>query len=118
MPVLIVSDPKTGKSQRVELSADKMGAILGLRIGGTVEGSIAGLPGQQLQFTGGTDKDGFPLRPDTQGGVKTQVLLSKGAGFHPKEKGERRKKTVRGNIVTAETTYLNFKILEQENGQN
>lgn len=117
MPVLIVSEPKTGKSQKIEISTDKMGALLGLRIGATIEGSIAGLPGLQLQFTGGTDKDGFPLRPDTHGGVKQQILLSGGVGFHPREKGQRRKKTVRGNTVTAETTYLNFKILEQQKSE-
>jgi len=117
MPILIVSDPKTGKSQKVEIDAEKMGAILGLRTGATIEGSIAGLPGLQLQLTGGTDRDGFPIRPDVHGGVKTQVLLNKGIGFHPRERGERRKKTVRGNTVTVETTFLNFKILEQQKSE-
>ena len=113
MPVLIISDPDTGKSQKVEIEEEKMGAVIGLRIGETVDGSFAGLTGHRLQLTGGCDKDGFPMRPDIHGGVKVRVLLSSGVGFHPREKGERRKKMVRGNIVTSETTFLNFKIIEK-----
>ncbi|RJS89302.1 30S ribosomal protein S6e [Candidatus Bathyarchaeota archaeon] len=113
MPVLIISDPETGKSQRVEIDEKGMNALLGLRIGETIDGTIAGLPGYRLQLTGGCDKDGFPMRPDIHGGVKVRVLLSGGVGFHPREKGERRKKTVRGNVVTPETTFLNFKIVKK-----
>ncbi|MFB0543334.1 MAG: 30S ribosomal protein S6e [Candidatus Bathyarchaeia archaeon] len=113
MPILIVSDPETGKSQKVEIAEDRIGAILGLRIGETINGSIAGLTGYKIQLTGGCDKDGFPMRPDIHGGGKVSVLLSGGVGFHPRGRGERRKKTVRGNVVTPETTFLNFKIVEK-----
>ena len=114
MPILIISDTKTGKSQKVEIDEKGMAPLIGLKIGDTIDGSIAGLAGQRLQLMGGCDKDGFPMRSDIHGGVKTQVLLSGGIGFNPREKGERRKKTVRGNIVTAETTFLNFKIVEKQ----
>jgi len=116
MPILIISDTKTGKSQKVEIEENKMAPLLGLRIGETIDGSIAGLAGQRLQLTGGCDRDGFPMRPDIHGGVKTRVFLSGGVGFNPREKGERRKKTVRGNVVTPETTFLNFKIVEPKSG--
>jgi len=113
MPILIVSDPETGRSQKVEIDEGRMTTLLGRRIGETIDGAIAGLTGYTIQLTGGCDKDGFPMRPDIHGGVKTRVLLSGGVGFHPREKGERRKKMVRGNIVTPETTFLNFKIVEK-----
>ena len=38
-------------------------------------------------------------------------------GFKPKNKGERKRVVVRGNTVTAETTFLNFKIVENPKGQ-
>jgi len=44
------------------------------------------------------------------------VLLSEGPGYRPRRRGERRKKTVRGNTVTPETTFLNFKIVEKPKG--
>lgn len=110
---LIVSDPKTGKSQVVELEGVKAVPLIGRRIGEIVDGSIAGLSGHKLLITGGTDKDGFPLRPDVHGGVKVKVVLSGGVGFHPKVEGERRRKTVRGNVITEDTVQINMKILEE-----
>ena len=118
MPILIVSDPVTAKSQKVEINERGMAPLLGLRIGETIDGSIAGLAGHRLQLTGGCDKDGFPMRPDIHGGVKVHVILSDGVGFNPRNKGERRKKTIRGNTVTPETTLLNFKIVEKTKGED
>jgi len=113
MPILIVSDPETGKSQKTELDASRLAPLLGLRVGEIIDGSIAGLSGHKMQLTGGTDRDGFPLRADIHGGVKGAYLLSGGVGYNPPQKGARKKKTVRGNTVTTETTFLNFKIIEK-----
>lgn len=117
MPVLIVSDPDTGMSQRVELEDARMSPLIGRRIGETIDGAIANLPGHRLQLTGGTDKDGIPMRPDVHGGVKTRIVLSGGVGYKPKKKGERKRVVVRGNTVTEDTTFLNFKIVEKPKGR-
>jgi len=116
MPILNISDPETGTTKRVEIDEDRMRVLIGRRIGEIIDGAVAGMPGYKLQLTGGCDKDGFPMRPDIHGGVKVKVLLSEGPGYRPKKKGERRKKTVRGNTVTPETTFLNFKIVEKPKG--
>ncbi|MEM1989198.1 MAG: S6e family ribosomal protein, partial [Candidatus Bathyarchaeia archaeon] len=79
-----------------------------------IDGTILGMPGVRLIITGGSDKDGFPMRPDVHGGVKTRILLSDGPGFMPKDKGERRRKIVRGNMITEDTLQINMKILEGE----
>jgi small subunit ribosomal protein S6e len=117
MPVLVISDPETGKSQKVELEEERMSPLVGLRIGAVIDGSIANLSGYRIQLTGGTDKDGIPMRPDVHGGVKAGIILSGGVGYKPKRKGERRRVVVRGNTVTPETTYLNFKIVEKPGGR-
>jgi small subunit ribosomal protein S6e len=57
------------------------------------------------------------MRPDVHGGVKARVVLSGGVGYKPKNKGERKRVVVRGNTITAETTFLNFKIIEKPKGQ-
>jgi small subunit ribosomal protein S6e len=57
------------------------------------------------------------MRPDVHGGVKARVVLSGGVGFKPRNKGERKGVVVRGNTVTTETTFLNFKIVEKPKGQ-
>jgi small subunit ribosomal protein S6e len=117
MPVLIISDPETGTSQRVELEDNRMGPLVGKRIGETIDGTIADLAGHQLQLTGGTDKDGIPMRPDVHGSAKSRVILSGGVGYKPKKKGERKRVVVRGNTVSVETTFLNLKIVEKPKGK-
>jgi len=116
MPILNISDPETGTTKKVEIDEDRMRVLIGRRIGEIIDGAVAGMPGYKLQLTGGCDKDGFPMRPDIHGGVKVRILLSDGPGYRPRRKGERRKKTVRGNTVTPETTFLNLKIVEKPKG--
>jgi len=117
MLVLIVSDPETGMSQKVEIEDARMSPLIGRRIGEVMDGAVANLSGHKIQLTGGCDKDGIPMRPDVHGGVKARIILSGGVGFKPRNPGERRRKTVRGNIVTAETIFLNFKIVEKPKGR-
>ena len=113
MPVLTVSDPETGTSQKVELEDERMSPLIGRRIGEVIDGTIADLPGHRIQLTGGTDRDGIPMRPDVHGGAKANIILSGGVGYKPKKKGERKRVVVRGNTVSADTTFLNFKIVEK-----
>ncbi|MCX8170938.1 MAG: 30S ribosomal protein S6e, partial [Candidatus Bathyarchaeota archaeon] len=82
------------------------------KIGDIIDGSIVGAPGTKLIITGGSDKDGFPMRADIHGGVKAHVLLSSGPGFKPKDEGERRRKTIRGNVITEDVLQINMKIIE------
>lgn len=113
MPVLIVSDPETGRSQKVEIEDARMSPLIGRRIGEVLDGAVVNLPGHRIQLMGGCDRDGVPMRPDVHGGAKAQIILSGGVGFKPQDYGERKRKTVRGNTVTAETVFLNFKIVDK-----
>jgi small subunit ribosomal protein S6e len=117
MPVLIIADPETGTNEKVELEDARMAPLVGRRIGEVIDGTVADLAGYRLQLTGGTDKDGIPMRPDVHGGVKARVVLSGGVGYKSRNKGERKRVVVRGNTVTTETTFLNFKIVEKPKGQ-
>jgi small subunit ribosomal protein S6e len=117
MPVLIISDPETGTSQKVELEDARMAPIMGRRIGEVIDGTVADLAGHKIQLTGGTDKDGIPMRPDVHGSVKARIVLSGGVGYKPKKKGERKRVVVRGNTVSVDTTFLNFKIVEKPKGR-
>jgi small subunit ribosomal protein S6e len=117
MPVLIVSNPETGTSQRVELEDSRMAPLIGRRIGEVFDGAFANMPGHKLKLTGGTDKDGIPMRPDVHGSAKSRVILSGGVGYKPKKKGERKRVVVRGNTVSVETTFLNLKIVEKPKGK-
>jgi small subunit ribosomal protein S6e len=110
---IIVSDPEEGTSKVVELQETRAAPLIGRRIGEVIDGSIVDLAGNKVQITGGSDKDGFPMRPSVHGGVRRKIILSGGVGFNPHDKGMRRRKTIRGNVITDEIVQINLKIIEK-----
>jgi len=110
---IIVSDPQTGTSKVVEIEEARAAPFIGRKLGETLDGSAVDLPAHTVQILGGSDKDGVPMLGNVHGGVRRRVVLSGGAGFSPKKKGERRRKTVRGNIITDEIVQINMKIVER-----
>jgi small subunit ribosomal protein S6e len=113
---VLVSDPKGGKVTTVELEGAKARPLIGRELGEEVDGALFGMSGKKLRIRGGSDKDGIPLVPNIHGGAKKYVLLAGGVGFKPRSKGERRRKLVRGRMITDETYQLNMVISETETG--
>ncbi len=109
---IVISDPETRKSYQLEIDQHKSG-LIGKKIGDEFKGDFLGLPGYELKITGGTDKDGFPMHPSVEGTVKKKVLLSGPPGFHPKKKGQRKIKMVRGNMISDEIVQINVKIVKK-----
>jgi small subunit ribosomal protein S6e len=110
---IIVSDPETGKSQLVEVEESQAVPLIGRKLGEIIDGSAVKLSGYKLKITGGSDKDGFPMRPNIHGGVRVGAILSEGVGFHPSQSGERQRKTLRGNVITESIVQINMKIVEK-----
>jgi small subunit ribosomal protein S6e len=108
---IIISDPDSGTSKTVELEETRAIPLIGRRLGEVLEGAIVGLSGHKVQITGGSDKDGFPMRPNVHGGVRRKVILGGGVGFNSRDEGERRRKMVRGNVITDEIVQINMKIM-------
>ena len=110
---VIVSDPETGTSKAVELEEARASPLIGRKIGEVIDGSIVDLPGHKAQIMGGSDKDGFPMRPSVHGGVRRRIVLSEGVGFSSPSDGARRRKTIRGNVITDEIVQVNVKVTEK-----
>jgi len=110
---VIVSDPETGTSKVVELQEARASPLIGRRIGEVMDGAAVDLPAHKIQIMGGSDKDGFPMRPSVHGGVRRSIVLSGGVGFNPTNEGMRRRKTIRGNVITDEIVQINAKIVEK-----
>jgi small subunit ribosomal protein S6e len=106
----VISEPKEGKSYQVEIKKHHANALIGKRIGDEIDGIYVGLPGYKLKITGGSDKDGFPMRKDLPGGLRKSILLSKSIGFHPPKKGRRKRKSVCGNQIASNTLQINMKV--------
>jgi small subunit ribosomal protein S6e len=110
---VIVSDPEAGTSKVVELEEARATPLIGRKISEVVNGAIVDLPAHKLKIMGGSDKDGVPMRPSVHGGVRRRVVLSGGVGFNPSAKGARKRKAVRGNVITDEIVQVNTKIVEK-----
>ncbi len=95
------------RAWQIRINDERTRRLIGLRIGDVFPGELIGLKNTSLIIRGGTDNSGFPMRPDIMGGVKKKILLSGRPGFHPKERGERRRKMVRGNTITEDIVQIN-----------
>jgi len=111
---MIVSDPQTRKATVAELEGSRAQVLVGRNIGDVIDGSQLGFAGTKLKITGGCDRDGIPMRADVHGGAKKHVVLSGGVGFRPKRSGERRRKLVRGSMITDETYQVNTVVFTGE----
>ncbi len=105
---LVLSDPKTGKSEAQEVKDASAQLLIGRKIGDVLDASSMGINGK-IMITGGSDKAGFPMRSDTLGGGKNYILLTKGIGYKTREEGAKKRKLIRGNTITEETYQVNAK---------
>lgn len=110
---VVISDPKTGKAYKVEgKDTEASASFIGKRIGDVVDADILGLGGYALEITGGSDKDGMPMRKDVSGTARKRILITSPPGYRPKEQGKRRRKSVRGNEISTEISQINVRIKE------
>ncbi|MFX0003138.1 MAG: eS6 family ribosomal protein [Candidatus Hodarchaeota archaeon] len=104
--------PGKGLSKIIEIDEKKF-RFDGMKIGDTIKGGVIGFPNYEFVITGGCDSSGFPMRKGVHGPVKKRILVSKkGIGYKPKRKGQKKRKTVRGNEVTHDMTLINLKIVK------
>lgn len=102
-----ISDPQTGKAYQVEISGTKAGKFIGKKIGDEVGGDAMGLSGYTVRITGGSDKQGFPMRKKIPGSGRRRILTSGGVGYHPTAQGKRRRKTIRGEVISNDIGHIN-----------
>ncbi len=109
---VVISDPKSGKAYQVELKDAGANRFLGRRIGDKVDGDTLGMPGYSVQITGGSDREGFPMRSDLPGQRRRKLLVAGGTGYHPEVDGKKRRKSIHGRDISADIGQINVKIVE------
>ncbi len=108
---LVISDRAVSLARTV--GDPQAAGFLGKRIGETVGGELIGASGYTFRISGGTDKSGFPLRPDLPGGRQTRLFVGDGFGFHAPRDGMRKRRTFRGNTISEDTVQINL-VVEQK----
>lgn len=109
---LTISDPKTGKTYSNNIDTD---IFKSTKIGDLIKGDNINLQGYELQITGGSDKQGFPMRATFPSTIRKKLLLTKGPCIKIKRKGQRIRKSVRGNQISLAISQINLKITKQGN---
>ncbi|MBI2044627.1 30S ribosomal protein S6e [Candidatus Pacearchaeota archaeon] len=118
-----ISD-KRGKSWKMELESE---AFIGKELGSKIDGKefSPSLNGYEFEITGASDKAGLTSMKNVEGiGIK-RILLTYGKGMKkkPRREGKRKRtknrppglrlrKSVRGKVLSADTTQINMKIVK------
>ena len=85
-------------------------------VGSDIDGSILGdqFAGYKFRIGGGFDKQGFPMKQGVITPRRVRLLLRKGTScYRPRKEGERKRKTVRGCIVSSEISALHLIVLQK-----
>ncbi len=108
--MFVINNPKTGKSYKKEGDAQ---IYMGKKVGDKVDGNAIGLKGYELEITGGSDAQGFPMRGDLDVLGRKRPLVISGVGAKAKDKGVKQRKTVHGKTVDETINQLNVKIIKE-----
>jgi len=103
---IVVSDPKTKKAYSKTLENPK--PLLGKKIGNEIELGILGIEGAKAKITGGSDKQGFPMRSDLEGANRKKIFMIKN-----EKEGIKQKVSRRGKVISEETAQVNLKLTKE-----
>jgi len=112
-----VAYPATGKQKVIEIADDKkLRAFYDKRISQEVNGEAVGdeFKGYVFKISGGNDKEGFPMKQGVLTSQRVRLLFREGMScYRPRRDGERKKKSVRGCIVSADLSILNLVVVKK-----
>lgn len=106
----VVIGMKDGKCLQKEFQESQADALIGKKIGDTIQGDELGFSGYEFLITGGSDHCGFPMRFDVLGEGRKRILAIQGVGVKKKGKGQKQRKTVCGNTIHEKISQINLKV--------
>jgi len=114
MPEFKIVISQKGKSYLKTLTNEESSFLINKKLGERIEGSHIGLKGYELEITGGSDKEGFPMRKDVEGIGRKKIFLTKGdVGTRINKKGLKIRKSVAGNTISQLTSQINLNVLKE-----
>jgi len=117
---LNIANPATGEQKTIDIDDERRYRVFyDKRISQEVPADSIGdeFKGYIFRITGGNDKQGFPMKQGVLVPTRVQLLLADGHScYRPRRTGERKRKSVRGCIVSSEIAVLSLVIVKQ--GEN
>jgi len=117
---LNIANPATGQQKTIDIDDERRYRIFyDKRISQEVSADTIGdeFKGYVFRITGGNDKQGFPMKQGVLVPSRVRLLLADGHScYRPRRNGERKRKSVRGCIVSPEIAVLSLVVVKQ--GEN
>jgi len=114
---LNISYPVTGCQKLIDIDDDnKLRAFYDKRISQEVVGDSLGddFKGYIFKISGGNDKQGFCMKQGVLTAQRVRLLLADGHScYRIRKRGERKRKSVRGCIVSSELSVLNLVVVKK-----
>jgi small subunit ribosomal protein S6e len=110
---------QTGCQKKIEIDDEtKLRAFYDKRVSAEVDGDVLGdeFKGYVFKIMGGQDKQGFPMRQGVLTNGRVRLLMAPGDQCflgYGRRKGERRRKSVRGCIVSPDLAVINLVITKK-----
>lgn len=112
-----IAYPSTGNQKFIDIDDEKkLRTLFDKRISQEVAGEDLGdeFSGYVFQISGGNDKQGFPMKQGVLTNGRVRLLLKEGAScYRSRRTGERKRKSVRGCIVSADLSVLNLILIKK-----
>ncbi|CEG11344.1 putative 30S ribosomal protein S6e [groundwater metagenome] len=101
---LVMNDGENKKTYQVALDEKKSENFLNFGIGDKVDCSVIGIPGYEVQITGGSDIAGFPMKKGIHQ-ERAAVMVGEGR--------DRKRRTYAGERTHKNTSQINAKIIKK-----
>ena len=109
--------PENGTQVCVDIDDPQaLASLYDLHLGQDVEGKNIGeqFDGYVFRIGGGFDKQGFPMKQGVITPRRIRLLLKAGTScYRPRKDGERKRKTVRGCIISSEISALHMIVIQK-----
>ena len=116
MPEFKIVISEKGKSYAKTLTNEESEIFISKKLKEKVQGDHLGLKDYEFEITGGSDKEGFPMRFDLEGIGRKKIFITKGhIGARIDKKGLRLRKAVRGNTISQFTSQINLNVIKTGN---
>ena len=117
---ITIADPSHGTQICFDAEDNKvLDSLYGKKIGDEIDGASLGkdFEGYVFKIGGGHDKQGFTMKRGVLTPKRVRLLLKSGSScYRPRCDGERKRKSVRGCILSRDTSAIHLVLLDRADG--